>query len=131
MVLVLAVGSWWIWQARPQSGPGDAGDYELSVVGPAGPWWNGTAQVGLGATVLDATSAAAAAGNFSLKVDYQALGAYVRGIGPYAETASGGWNYCIDGGAGYQWVGMAADQRHLHHGERIQWRWAEGGSEVC
>jgi len=132
LVVAVAVASYSIWQARQTGGRGEAGVYAVSVVGPDGAWWNGTVEVGDGATVLDATRAAAA-GNFSLDVEQQALGAYVRGIGPYHETFTGGWNYCIDGGTGlgYAWVGIAADQRPLRHGERIQWRWAEGGSEVC
>ncbi|MES2156104.1 MAG: hypothetical protein V4510_13300 [bacterium] len=130
LVALVVAGAVWIGHLRPAANSGDAGSYEVSVVGPDGPWWNGTVRVASGATVLDATRSAAAH-NFTLDVQEQALGAYVRGIGPYFETRTGGWNFCIDSGAGFVWVGVAADQRPLHRGERIQWRWAEGGSEVC
>lgn len=129
---LLAAGAAALLWAKPDPHTGEAGSYPVSVRAPGGaPWWNGTVTVGAGATPLSTLQAAAAQGGFPLDVVAHGLGAYVRGIGPFGETATGGWNYCIDSGAGYAWVGLAADARPLHAGERIEWRWVEDGAESC
>jgi hypothetical protein len=125
---VLAAGATLLLATKPDPSLGEAGAYPVSIVSPDGAiWWNGTVAVGTGATPLGALEAAAAQGRFPIEVEPHALGAYVRGIGPFTETATGGWNYCIDS----QWVGLAADARPLRAGERVEWRWVEDGVEVC
>jgi hypothetical protein len=125
---LLATGAWLVWHGQPDPATGEAGPYAVGVRGPSGAlWWNGTVTVGAGATPLTTLQAAAAQGGFPIEVEAHGLGAYVRGIGPFPETATGGWNYCVNGA----WVGLAADALPLHRGDAIEWRWAEDGLESC
>ncbi len=130
LVALLAAGSWWVWQARPTGGLGDAASYQLSIVAPDGTlFWNGTVDLAAGATPLSALEAASARGNFSISVQHSALGAYVRAIGSHTETATLGWTYYVDSGAGFECIHMAADQWHLTRGESVAWRWARPGGD--
>jgi hypothetical protein len=128
-LLLLAAGAW-AWSMLPDEG--GARSAEVAVRGPDGlPFWSGRVELPEGATVLDGIEAAGRAGGFEVVVERHPLGAYVRAIGPYAETATGGWNYCIDSGEGYRWVGVAADVRGLAPGERVLWLWVEDGRHGC
>jgi hypothetical protein len=131
--LLAMLGGLWLLDGPGRHAATPAADYPVWILDPSGQtFWNGTVHLGPNATALAALQAAGTAGNFSLQVEqHPAFGAYVRAIGPYAETSTGGWNFCVDSGQGWRWVPMSAGVRILAPGERVQWHWWSGGAETC
>ncbi len=113
-------------------GAGDAGAYAVAVVGPDGPFWNGTVQLSATeATALGALQAAAVAGSFSLDIEPTALGPYVRAVGPYRETAGEGWCVFLLRSGAHQAPMAAADAVHLRHGDAVLWSWTSVAPGPC
>jgi hypothetical protein len=129
LVALLAGG---VFLLVPPSSPGQAGSYPVTILAPdGGTYWDGVVTQPGTPTVLTALQEASRLGGFALDVEPTSLGAYVRGIGPYEETATAGWCFFVDAGHGYAFVASAADQTALHPGDKVRWSWNGNGSGAC
>lgn len=131
LLLALLAGAalWLRGDVPPPASTG--GVHAVAILGPGGaPFWNGTVEVAGEATALSALQAAAEAGDFTIGVR-RSFALWVVRIGPYAEDAAGGWNFCVGDGRSYAWVPMAADQRRLAAGEAVRWVWVTDGGNGC
>ena len=132
VLLGLVVGTaWWLLQDGPVPAPAGGGPHWVEIFGPANaPFWNGTVLLAGNATALSALEAAAEAGNFTLGVE-RTFATLVTRIGPYAQDATGGWNFCVGDGTTWAWVPAAADARPLAAGEAVRWVWVTDGGNGC
>ncbi|HUR61175.1 MAG TPA: hypothetical protein VM286_02260 [Candidatus Thermoplasmatota archaeon] len=131
LLLALVVGAAWWLRAGPAPVGEGGGVHAVEVVGPGGrSFWTGTVAPVGEATALSALQAAAQVGNFTVRIE-RSFAALVTAIGPYAQDATGGWNFCVGDGSGWTWVAMAADQRVLAQGEGVRWVWVTDGGNGC
>lgn len=133
LLVLLLAGLWWVASLAPK---GDASEWrgQVYVVGPGGPFANGT--VVSRATPLSAVEALGALRGFGVEVEQQTwigkgcTAAYVRGIGGVSETASGGWNYYVRSPGGpWAWRPEGAACYGLSSGQEVEWCWVE--TDVC
>lgn len=104
------------------------GPHAVEIVGPDGPFWSGTA---FASSPLEALVGGGDQAAFSIETETSAgfgsgcAGTYVTAIGPYRETASGGWNYYVRGAgdAAWRWGSVSAACYALEPGDDVQWRW--------
>ncbi|HUR63433.1 MAG TPA: hypothetical protein VM241_03020 [Candidatus Thermoplasmatota archaeon] len=131
LLLALVVGvAWWL-QDGPVPAPSGDGPHQVQVLGPgATPFWDGTVVLPGNATALSALQAAAQAGNFTITVQHS-FAPWVTRIGPYAQDATGGWNFCVGDGKAWSWVASAADARRLATHEAVRWVWVTDGGNGC
>jgi len=52
-------------------------------------------------------------------------------FGPYAQDATGGWNFCVGDGHAWTWVPAAVDERRLAAHEAVRWVWVTDGGNGC
>jgi hypothetical protein len=131
LLLALVVGTAWWLQDGPAPATGASGPHRVQVLGPgAAPFWDGSVALPGNATALSALQAAAQAGNFTIAVQHS-FATLVTRIGPYAQDATGGWNFCVGDGRTWSWVAAAADARRLAAGEAVRWVWVTDGGNGC
>lgn len=133
IVLLVAFGGlfWWASSAPSSDGP-VVGEFAVSVVGPEGERFaNGTVHaVG---TPYEVLRALAAERGFAVEVEEQpwigpgCTAVYVKGIGPWSESATGGWNYYVRAAGGdWTWRPEGAACLALQPGQSVKWCWVEG-----
>lgn len=132
VLLVLGAGLWWVAYQAPDGG--QSGTYDIFVVAPDGAIFaNGTFVVDH-ASALDVLFALAGERGFPVGSEESAgftscSRHYVRSIGPFAETATGGWNYYTRR-PGQQWEWQSAGAGcGLPIGVQLEWCWVE--LDVC
>ncbi|MFO1535010.1 MAG: hypothetical protein ABR586_05050 [Thermoplasmatota archaeon] len=131
LLLGLVVGAAWWLQDGPVPAPADGGPHAVQIVGPGGVrFWNGTVTLPGNATALTALEAAARAGDFTITVEHT-FAAIVTRIGPYAQDATGGWNFCVGDGSTWIWVPSAADARRLGRDDAVRWVCVKDGGNGC
>jgi hypothetical protein len=133
LLLALVAGAAWWLQDGPAQAPAAAGQsaHRVEILGPrTAPFWDGTVALPGNATALLALEAAARAGNFTIATEHTFATLVVR-IGPYAQDASGGWNFCLGDGRTWAWVPAAADARALAAGQAVRWVWVTDGGNGC
>jgi hypothetical protein len=131
VLLALVAGAAWWLQDGPAPAAVSGGPHAVQVLGPrAAPFWEGSVLLPGDATALSALQAAARQGNFTLDVEHS-FATLVTRIGPYAQDATGGWNFCVGDGHAWAWVAAAADARHLAAGEAVRWVWVTDGGNGC
>lgn len=129
---VLGGGLWWVVEQAPaETGPGT---FAVYVVAPDGSLFaNGTVDLAR-PTALAALQALADLRGFHVGTQSASGFAgcskdYVRSIGPFDETASGGWNYYTrTQGGTWEWRPEGAGCP-LHSGLDVEWCWVE--RDVC
>jgi hypothetical protein len=134
VLLGLVAGlAWWLQDGPVQAphGSGASGPHAVEIRGPDQVLvWNGTVSLAGPTTALSALAEAARHGNFTVGTD-RSFATLVTRIGPYAQDASGGWNFCVGQPGAWAWVPAAADQRVLAAGEGVRWVWVKDGGNGC
>lgn len=130
LLLALVVAGAWL--LRPVAPQGGAGDYAVALLGPDGFLWNGTVRLDAGnATALGALHAAAQQAGLSVAVGQTALGAYVRAVGPHAETATDGWCFFLLRDGRTEAPFGSADATGLRRGDAVLWSWSSRAPGPC
>lgn len=131
LLVLLLAGLWWVVDQAPDGDAGALWEGPVFVVGPDG-------TVAANGTVLSDANplSAVRALGLSVEVEQQSwigpgcTAAYVRGIGGWEETSSGGWNYYVRSADGdWTWRPEGAACYTLSPGEEVEWCWVE--SDVC
>lgn len=131
LLLALVAGAAWWLQDGPVQAPAGGGPHPVEILGPGSvPFWNGTVVLAGNATALSALQAAAQQGGFTITVE-RTFATIVTRIGPWAQDATGGWNFCVGDGSTFAWVPAAADARPLADGEAVRWVWVTDGGNGC
>lgn len=118
-LLVASLGAVAALVASPTGAPGDAGAFEVLVVGPSATWFDATVRTDE-ATALSLLLAT----GLAVEVDtYPGMGAFVSAIEGHRAQGGAGWIYEVDAGEGWVSGDRSPADRALHEGERLAWRW--------
>lgn len=129
LLVVAATLAFAAWPTPPTA---PSGDFEVHVVGPAGPLHAGTVHVA-DATELAVVLALAERDGFEVQWDDRpgCTYDYVRGIAGHQESATGGWNFYLrSGGGDWAWQPRSASCPGLQAGDDVLWCWVDA-DERC